>query len=91
MTVANNVSARPVLKGKQVKKTGEQKGGMIEAATATHRANVAEKLGATGHPTATLYAQNAASASATLRNTYVVPSRAGNGDFYLRDRYQQGA
>jgi hypothetical protein len=91
MEIANGVGVAPALQGTKVKKVGEQKGGMIEAATANHRANINEKLGATCHPQATLYAQNAAEASQTQRNTYIVPSKAGFGDFNLRKRYSQGA
>lgn len=38
---------------------------------------------------ATLYKPNAAEASATERNTYVVPSKAGVGDFWS-ERARQG-
>lgn len=81
--------AKPI-KGKSVKKTGESKGGFLEAATATHRANIQEKMGASLHPTATLYAANAASANDTQRNTRMVPSAIGNRDFYARRQYGQG-
>jgi hypothetical protein len=86
-TVAKSVSSRPVLKGTQVKKVGEEKGGMIAAATANHRANIDEVLGAHLHPQATLYKQNAAEASQVQRRTYVVPSKAGYGDFYNRQSH----
>lgn len=83
-TVADSVSNRTPLKGVQVVKAGERKGGMIEAATAVHRANTGERHGASLHPTATLYKQNAAEASQVQRRTYIVPSKAGVGDFYNR-------
>lgn len=64
--------------------------GMLEAATASHKANIQERLGAKLAPQATLYAQNAAEASQTQRNTVIVPSAIGNRDFYLRRQYGQG-
>lgn len=82
--------AKPI-KGKSVKKTGEAKGGFLEAATASHKANIQERMGASLHPTATLYAANAAAANDVQRNTVTVPSAIGNRDFYLRRQYRQGA
>lgn len=84
------VKAAPVLRGKSIKKTNQSKGGFLEAATAVHRPNIQESLGAKLHPTATLYAPNAASANEVQRNVYTVPSSMGNRDFYLRRRYNQG-
>lgn len=80
---------KPV-KGKSVKKSGEAKGGFLEAATATHRANIQERMGATLHPTATLYAANAAAANDVQRNTVNMPSAIGNRDFAKRRQYGQG-
>ncbi len=81
-------TSRGVQRGKLVKK-GNSKGGMLEGATAVHRANIQETLGASWHPQATLYAQNAASASEVQRNTRIVPSAIGNRDFYLKRQYGQ--
>lgn len=81
-------AAKPV-KGKLVKKTAQSKG-FLEAATAKHRPNIQESMGASLHPTAVLYAANAASAGETQRNTRYVPSAMGNRDFSLRKRYNQG-
>lgn len=87
-TVGSGQSAKPQ-RGKLVKK-GNSKGGMLEGATAAHRANVQERMGPQFRPTATLYAQNAPSASETQRNTRIVQSAVGNRDFYLRRQYGQG-
>jgi hypothetical protein len=89
-TVAKGVTAAKPERGRSVKR-GNATGGFLEAATANHRPNIQESLGAKGHPTATLYKQNAAEAGATQRNTVIVPSKAGLGDFYLRRQYNQGA
>lgn len=86
--VAAHVTARKPERGTAVKRGGAS-GGMLEGATANHRANIQESLGAKLRPSATLYAQNAAEASTTLRNTKVVPSKAGIGDFYMRRGYGQ--
>jgi hypothetical protein len=80
-SAATSVGALPVIKGRSVKKTNQSKGGFLEAATATHRANVAERLGPTFVPTSTLYQANAAEASDELRATRLVPSAAGYQDF----------
>lgn len=64
--------------------------GMIEPATAKSRANILERMGCSYAPQATLYKQNAAEASATLRNVRLLPSAVGNRDFYLRRQYGQG-
>jgi hypothetical protein len=77
-------------KGKSIPKTGNSKGGMIEGATATHKANIAERLGAKLAPQVPLYAPNAPEAAETQRNTVIVPSALGNRDFYLRRQYGQG-
>lgn len=63
------------------------KGGMLAGATANHRQGVYEPHGAAFKIKATLYAQNAAEASATQRNVRLVPSAIGNRDFWAsRDR-----
>ncbi len=81
--------AKPI-KGKSVKKSGQAKGGFLEAATATHRANIQERNGASLHPTAILYKANAAESDLVQRNVQTVPSAVGNRDFYLRRQYRQG-
>ena len=80
-SIASSVKALPVIKGRSVKKTAQSKGGFLEAATATHRANVAERLGPTLVPTSTLYQANAASAGDVMRSTRLVPSASGYQDF----------
>lgn len=87
-TVGNGQSARPQ-RGKLVQKGNSKGGGMLEAATATHRANVQERQGPKFKPQVALYAPNAASASETQRNTRIVPSAVGNRDFYLKRQYGQ--
>jgi hypothetical protein len=82
-------TSRGVQRGKLVKK-GNSKGGMLEGATASHKANIQERMGATFTPKATLYAANAPEAAQTQRNTRIVPSALGNRDFYLRRQYGQG-
>lgn len=89
-SVGQTVNARRPEKGKSVPKTGNRKGGMLEGATAAHRATIQERLGAKRHPTAVLYEANAPEASQTLRNTVIVPSATGNRDFGLRSQYGQG-
>jgi hypothetical protein len=49
-----------------------------------------EAHGPTFRPVTTLYAQNAAEASATQRNTRIVPSALGDRDFYAARQYSQG-
>lgn len=83
-TVASNIQTAPVVRGRSVRRTGEIKGGFLESATAAHRPGIQERLGAQLHPTATLYAANAAAAGQTLRNTRLVPSAVGNRDFWLQ-------
>lgn len=73
-----------------VRPKNDSKGGMLEAATASHRAGIQERLGFKGAPQTTLYAQNAAEAGLTQRNVVTVPSAIGNRDFYLRRQYGQG-
>lgn len=80
-SAADHVTAMKPIKGRSVKKTAQSKGGMLDAATANHRANIQETLGCSLHPTATLYEQNAAEASQTLRRTVLVPSKSGYQDF----------
>lgn len=88
-SVARSVSARPALRGTAVPKTGNSKGGFAEAATAKHRANIQERLGAKLRPTAVLYAVNAAAANDTYRNVRYVPSAIGNRDFWNKRAYGQ--
>ena len=60
-------------------------GGMLEGATANHRAAVLNEPNGPQHRiTATLYAPNAAEATATQRNVRIVPSALGNRDFWDR-------
>jgi hypothetical protein len=87
VNVGKSQSARPQ-RGKLVKKGGS-KGGMLEGATAAHKANVQERLGAKMAPQAILYQPNAAEAGLTQRNTVFMPSALGNRDFYLRRQYRQ--
>jgi hypothetical protein len=77
-------------RGKAVPKTGNAKGGMLEGATATHKANIAEVQGAKLAPQIAHVYPNAPEASATQKNTVIVPSALGNRDFYLRRQYGQG-
>lgn len=89
-SVASTVNARQPEKGRATKKSGNAKGGMLEAATAAHRAGIQEREGASYAPRAILYAANAPEAAQTQRNVVTVPSAAGNRDFYLNRRYGQG-
>jgi hypothetical protein len=77
-------------RGKSVPKTGNSKGGMLEGATATHKANIAEVQGAKLAPQIAHVYPNAPEAAATQKNTVIVPSALGNRDFYLRRQYGQG-
>ncbi len=52
-------------------------GGFLEAATAAHRPGIQENMGAQLHPSAVLYAPNAAAAQETQRNTVFMPSVMG--------------
>lgn len=90
-TPAKLASVAKPQRGKSVVKKGEAKGGFLEAATATHRANIQERLGAKLHPTAKLYAANAAAANDVQRNVRTVPSAVGNRDFQARRQYNSGA
>lgn len=88
-STVDNLSAAPSKNTKRVpKKTTVS--AAPQPATVSIRQHVYERNGASYAPKATLYAQNAAEASATQRNTVVVPSALGNRDFYLRRRYGQG-
>src|SRR3954470_13725707 len=87
VNVGRSQSAHPE-RGILVKK-GNSKGGMLEGATAAHKANIQERLGAKGAPQAVLYEANAAEASLTQRNVVLMPSALGNRDFYLRRQYGQ--
>jgi hypothetical protein len=79
-----NISGAPSKNTKSVKKTGNSKGGMIASATANHRPGIQERMGAQLHPSATLYAPNAAASSDLQRNTRIVPSSLGNRDFFAK-------
>lgn len=52
---------------------GIPSGGMIDAATASHRPNIQEKLGSQLRITAKLYSANAASAGMSQRNVRILP------------------
>jgi hypothetical protein len=80
--------AKPI-KGRSVPKTGNSKGGMIEAATASRRATVMERNGFQGAPQVKHSYPTAPEAAQTQRNTVIVPSALGNRDFYLRRQYGQ--
>lgn len=49
-----------------------------------------EANGPTFRPVTTLYKQNAAEASATQRNTKLVPNAIGDRDFWAARQYSQG-
>lgn len=85
---AVNQSGKPSKNTKAVKRKGAS-GGALESATATHKSNIPERLGAKLHPTATLYKQNAAAANDTGRNVRLVPSAIGNRDFYNKRSFGQ--
>jgi len=63
--------------------------GPDDAGSATHRSVSMERNGFKGAPQTTLYAQNAAEASATYRNVRLLPSAKGNSDFYYKRQYGQ--
>ena len=88
-SVGQTVNARQPIKGRSVPRTGNRKGGMLEAATQAHRAGIQEKDGAQLRPTAKLYEANAAEAGLLQRNTVLVPSALGNRDFYTRRQFGQ--
>ena len=71
---AINASGTPSRNTKPVAKKGG-KGGMIDAATASHRPGILERNGASLHITAPLYQANAAEAGLTQRNVRIVSSR----------------
>ena len=87
---ASNLSGAPSKNTIPVKKKGSA-GGALEAATAAHKKNIPERLGAKLHPTAVLYKQNAAEANDTQKNVRTVPSAIGNRDFYNKRQYGQVA
>ncbi|MFD9947205.1 MULTISPECIES: hypothetical protein [Nonomuraea] len=66
-----------------VLKSGNAKGGMIEAVLHGYRQQIPERLGHKGAVQATYVYPNAEESAATGRNVYTVPSKAGLGDFYL--------
>lgn len=84
-----NQSGAPSKNTKSVPKKTQGRGASPTGAKA-NRQGVQERLGAKLAPQATLYAQNAAEASATQRNVVTVQSAIGNRDFYLRRQYGQG-
>lgn len=86
-TEAASAGSAPVLSGVLRPKGNTQAG--AEGASANHRAATQERLGFKGAPQTTLYAQNAAEASATQRNVRLVPSAIGNRDFYNKRQYGQ--
>lgn len=77
---AKSAKTTPVLK------KGQSKGGAGEPATASHRANIQERLGAKLAPQAALYKQNAPEASATQRNLRIMPSRVRSSDSFYDSR-----
>ena len=85
---ANNVSGAPSKNTKPVRKKSTVSA-KPEAATASHRQGVQERLGFKGAPQTTMSYPTAPEASQTLRNTRVVPSAIGNRDFYLKRQYGQ--
>lgn len=85
---AVNQSGAPSKHTTPVQKKGAA-GGALEAATAAHKSNIPERLGAKLHPSATLYKQNAAEANDTQRNVRTMPSAIGNRDFYNKRQYGQ--
>jgi hypothetical protein len=74
---------------KSVAKGGSKSGAPVGTKSQPGRRNIQERLGAQFAPQMTLYVQNAAEASQTLRNTHPVPSAVGNRDFFLRRQYGQ--
>lgn len=89
-TSATGWKAAPVGKNEKLVRRNNAKGGFMEGATAVHRPGIQERMGAQLHPTATLYAPNAAEAGMVQRNTRIVPSRVGQKDnFYTKRQYGQ--
>ena len=78
---ATNASGAPSKHTKPVAKKGGT-GGMIDAATASHRPGILERNGASLRISAPLYAPNAAESGLTQRNVRIVPSALGNRDFW---------
>ena len=78
---AVNASGTPSKHTKPVAKKGGQ-GGMIDAATASHRPQIMERNGASLRISAPLYQANAAEAGLTERRVRIVPSAVGNRDFW---------
>jgi len=78
---AVNVSGAPSKNTKPVAKKGGA-GGMIAAATASHRPGILERNGASLRISTTLYKANAAEAGDTQRHVRIVPSALGNRDFW---------
>lgn len=83
-TVVNS-SGAPSRNTKPVRRKNAT-GGMLDAATANHRSGIQERMGAQLHPTAVLYAANAAEASNVQRNTRIVPSAVGYKDNFWAKR-----
>lgn len=81
-----NVSGAPS-RNTKARKKGNASGGMIAAATANHRPAIQQRMGAQLHPSATLYAPNAAEAGLVQRNTRIIPSAIGNRDFWAKRSY----
>jgi hypothetical protein len=77
---AVNASGAPSRNTKTVP-SQNSKGGMLDAATAAHRPNVNERLGAVNTPQVVDY-RNAAEAGLTQRNVYIVPPAKGTSDFW---------
>lgn len=88
-TSVQNLSGAPSKNTKPVAKKTQGRGAS-PTGTKANRQGIQERLGAKCAPQATLYAANAAEASATTRNVTIVPSAVGNRDFYLRRQYGQG-
>jgi len=78
---AVNTSGTPNKQTKSVAKKGGV-GGMIDAATASHRPGILERNGASLRISAPLYQPNAAEAGLVQRNVRLVPSALGNRDFW---------
>jgi hypothetical protein len=77
-----NASAEPSKNTKLVSKKGNSKGGFLDAATATHRKGIQERMGGSYAPQATLYQPNAQESAQTFRKVVLVPSSVGNRDFW---------
>jgi hypothetical protein len=68
---------------------GGKQGNALEGPTGHRRASF-EKMGATLHPAATMYAQNAAEASEQCKHVIMMPSRSSWTDqFRSKARYAQ--